>query len=231
MSQPIESPHPTGESPHVDAGEPLQFDQAEFETPAAERPTCMVCKQPIRDEYYEIHGKVMCPRCRHGVEAAFRGGSPAARVLLATLFGVVGAAAGAVIYYVSIRATGWNLSLVSIFVGFIVGKAVRQGTGNRGGPFYQLLAMFLTYTSLVAMNVLMEIPEVSLRAWIESMVELFPAPLQEAMHDPIAAIIYAFALWEAWKLNSRAQLVFNGPFRLGAAGSADGKPEGVDDGV
>jgi hypothetical protein len=230
MSQPIESPHPTGDIPPVDAGEPLQVDQAEFTTPAAERPTCTVCKQPIPDEYYEIHGKVMCPKCRHGVEAAFRGGSPAGRVLLASLFGVVAAAAGAVIYYVSIRATGWNLSLVSILVGFIVGKAVRQGTGNRGGSFYQLLAMFLTYTSIVAMNVLMVIPEVSLRAWIDFMVELFPAPFQEGIHDPIAAIIYAFALWQAWKLNSRVHLVFNGPFRLGAAGPADGKTEGVDDG-
>jgi hypothetical protein len=231
MSEPIESPHPTGEIPHVDAGEPLQFDQAEFETPAAERPTCMVCKQPIPDEYYEIHGKVMCPKCRHGVEAAFRGGSPAARVLLATLFGVAAAAAGALLYYMSIRATGLNLALVSIFVGFLVGKAVRQGTGNRGGPFYQLLAMFLTYASIVVMNVLLEIPEVSLRAWIDYMVELFPAPLKEGFEHPIAGFIYAFALWEAWKLNGRAHLVFNGPFRLGAAGPADGKPEGVDDGV
>ncbi len=50
--------------------------------PAAERPTCTVCKQPIPEEYYEINGKMMCPRCRHGVEAAFRGGSPAGTVLL-----------------------------------------------------------------------------------------------------------------------------------------------------
>ena len=91
-------------------------------------------------------------RCRQRVEAAFRGGSRFARVIRALVLGSVAAAVGGVIYYMITRASGLNLALISILVGFMVGSAVRKGSGNRGGPFYQALAIFLTYSSIVAMN-------------------------------------------------------------------------------
>ena len=57
----------------------------------------------------------------------------------------------------------------------------------------------------------------------------YAIPVMEATHSPIAGLIYAFALWEAWKINKPVQLVFNGPFRLGTAGAADAGPEEVID--
>ena len=35
----------------------------------------------------------------------------------------------------------------------MVGGAVKAGSGNRGGRFYQLMALFLTYSAIVAMLV------------------------------------------------------------------------------
>ena len=132
MSQTVPSQPPNAEGRASQAGEPLQFDRAEFETPAGDGPSCAVCKRPILEEYYEINGRIMCPRCRHGVEAAFRGGSPVGRFLVAIAYGGAAAVAGAIVYYVSIRATGWNLALVSILVGFMVGKASARGPGTAG---------------------------------------------------------------------------------------------------
>ena len=136
-----------------DAAEPLQFDQAEYTTPAGDRPTCIVCKQPIADEYFELNGQVFCSRCRQGVEASFRGGSRVARAIKALFLGTVAAGVGAVIYYAIIRLTGLNIGLIAVVVGVMVGGAVRRGSGNRGGPFYQVVAILLTYLSIVAMNV------------------------------------------------------------------------------
>ena len=59
---------------------------------------------------------------------------------------------GAFIYYVILRVTGYNIGLVAVLVGFMVGGAVRKGTGNRGGLFYQMLAVFLAYTAIGAMH-------------------------------------------------------------------------------
>jgi hypothetical protein len=131
----------------------MQFDHAEYTTPAADGPSCGVCQSPIDGEYYETGGKVFCPSCRHNIELAFRGGSRIARVLKALILGSVASAVGAVLYYGIIRATGYNISLVAVVVGVMVGRAVRTGTGGRGGRFYQLLAVFLTYSAIVAMYV------------------------------------------------------------------------------
>ncbi len=69
------------------------------------------------------------------------------------LYGMLAALAGAVVYYMIVRVTGYNIGLIAIVVGVMVGGGVRAGSGNRGGRFYQLLALFLTYSSIVAMNV------------------------------------------------------------------------------
>jgi hypothetical protein len=276
MSEPIASPT-TGGDPPGGEGEMLQFDQAEFATPTAERPTCFVCHQPILEEYYEIGQKVMCPQCRLGVEASFRGGSRMARFLKATALGVVAAAVGATIYYAFVRATNINLGLIAIVLGVMVGTAVRKGTGNRGGRLYQLLAVFLTYSSIVAMNIPLLIEHLHDQAGAHPAIEkadrgkealplrpdgggvgapgnhaapprldslllsmlvllltligiFYAIPIMEGTHSPISGLIYAFALWEAWKINKPVQLVFNGPFRLGTAGAADAGPEEVIDG-
>ncbi len=54
-------------------------------------------------------------------------------------------------------------------------------------------------------------------------------PVLEATQAPISGLIYGFALWEAWKINKRLVLAFNGPYRLGPAGSTAPDPEVVDD--
>ncbi len=67
MSEPHTSPPPTGdETLPEESGEALQFDQAEFATPAGSGPACTVCKQPILDQYYELNGKVLCAGAARG---------------------------------------------------------------------------------------------------------------------------------------------------------------------
>jgi hypothetical protein len=43
-----------------------------------------------------------------------------------------------------------ELGIVAILVGFMVGKAVRKGSGNRGGAGYQVLAVLITYCCIAA---------------------------------------------------------------------------------
>src|SRR5208282_4601275 len=133
------------------------------------------------------------------------------------------------LYYVILRVTGINLGLVAVVVGFMVGGAVRKGTGNRGGLFYQFLAVFLTYSAIVAMYVPMLIealikqePKLSPVRIFDLMVVridgLFTLPVQIAINRPISGLIYGFALWEAWRINKGARLVLNGPFRVDPRG-------------
>jgi hypothetical protein len=49
----------------------------------------------------------------------------------------------------------------------------------------------------------------------------YALPILVGIQQPIGLLIVAFALWEAWKLNKRVPLVFNGPFEAGQAPAGD----------
>ena len=46
--------------------------------------------------------------------------------------------------------TGYEIGLIAIQVGFLVGGAVRAGSEGRGGRGYQVLAVLLIYISICA---------------------------------------------------------------------------------
>jgi hypothetical protein len=126
----------------------LQFDRAQFETPKSA--VCASCQRTLSGSYYEINGRLACEACRMKAEWDWNNSSGVGRFLRAAAFGTAAAIAGAVIYYGVTALTGYELSLISILVGIMVGIAVRVGSRGRGGWKYQCLAMFLTYTSIMA---------------------------------------------------------------------------------
>lgn len=127
----------------------LQFDHAEYHEAVSQSVTCSLCRQPILDQYFEVNQKVLCTPCRNAVESKFRGGSRPLRFMKAGLFGFGAAFAGAVLTsFIRWVTGGWEFGLISLVTGYMVGTSIRSGTGNRGGRVYQLIAVFLTYSSL-----------------------------------------------------------------------------------
>ena len=57
---------------------------------------------------------------------------------------------GAGIYYAILAATGYEIGLVAILVGWLVGLAVQKGSNGVGGWAYQTLAVGLTYLAIVS---------------------------------------------------------------------------------
>ena len=72
----------------------------------------------------------------------------------AALFGLGAAALGSVIFYGVTALTGYEIGLIGVLVGYLVGKAVRKGSGSIGGVQYQVLAVGLTYLSITSTYVL-----------------------------------------------------------------------------
>jgi hypothetical protein len=225
MSGPNPSAPEEGSGSPVQPDDALQFEQAEYATSpqTSNGPVCAVCQRTIPDAYFEVSGKVVCTTCRDRLEATFRGGRSIARGLKAMIFGTAAAAAGAVLYYAIMKMTGYNIGLVAIVVGFMVGAAVRKGSGNCGGAYYQAMAVFLTYSAIVAMHVPFALEAFQERnrqnpqAALLILIGLFYSiPVMIAFHAPISGLIFGFALWEAWKINKMIRPSFNGPFRVAA---------------
>ena len=130
--------------------EAVQFDRAEYADKAAAPTTCASCSQPLWDTYYDVNGSVCCERCRRDLELAGTQGSRPGRFLRAATFGVLAGAVGAGLWYGVRALTGYEVGLIAIVVGLLVGGAVRKGSAGRGGWLYQALAVFLTYASIVS---------------------------------------------------------------------------------
>ena len=133
----------------------------------------------------------------------------AGRFLRAALAGLVAAIAGAAAWYGLREVTGHELGVIAIALGFAVGKAVGWGSRGRGGWVYQLLAMFLTYSSIV----MTAVPEVvgGLERYfvplvlkvVMAFVIWFTIPVAGGATDIVDLLIIAIALVAAWWMNKR----------------------------
>lgn len=130
----------------------LQFDRAEpsqAAAPASPGPVqCAACGARLLS-YYSVNGRVTCKRCRDESVAAQQG-SHVPTLARAAILGLLAAVAGAVVYFTVAKVTGYEIGLISIVVGLLVGKAVKVGARARGGWRYQALAVFLCYLSIAS---------------------------------------------------------------------------------
>jgi hypothetical protein len=131
---------------------PLQFDTAEPAGGHGATMTalaCSVCNAEISTSYYEVNSAILCMSCRSTLRVQLTGGSGSARFTKAIGLGLLAAAAGSALYYGILALTGYEIGLVAIAVGFLVGRAVNRGSQGRGGRAYQALAVGLTYFAIV----------------------------------------------------------------------------------
>ena len=193
-----------------DPNQPLQFDKAEIAGEPAL--SCAVCKTPIAGEYYQANGQTICTRCRDQVAKVGVGGSEAVRMAKSTIAGIGAGIVGFAGYYMTQKITGWDIGLIAIAVGWLVGAAVRWGSEGRGGQAYQFLAAGITYVAACATYlppILRYIPEGNfLNAFIWAM----KAPWMEGASNIIGWIILGFAVYQAWIMNRKMNIEVSGPF-------------------
>ncbi|MFP5245246.1 MAG: hypothetical protein ACLGH0_01035 [Thermoanaerobaculia bacterium] len=202
------------------SSEPLQFERAEFADDATpSHLSCVSCNSDIVQSYYEFAGSILCANCREARERA-HDGLGLGRFLRATLAGIGAGIAGAALWYGVRVATGYEVGLISIAIGFGVGKAVNWGSRGKGGWLYQLLALFLTYSSIVA-NYVPEIVEgftggapATPLAYVAGFIVSYAAPFLMGFENIIGLLIIAFGLFEAWKLNRRVDAQITGPYSV-----------------
>lgn len=138
--------------------EDLQFDRAEFAT--APTASCGACQAVLTDTYYQANSRLLCGSCADGLKNVLLGsGSRFGRVAKALLLGFGAAIVGALIHFSVLHFLQINAALVTILMGWLVGKAVRNGSGGRGGWRYQIMAVMLTYLSIAVAYVPMVIME------------------------------------------------------------------------
>ncbi len=196
--------------------QPFNFERAEYAAPP-ER-VCANCGRTLEREYYEVGGNMVCGACASGISATLQAQGPG--MMRAVGAGVGAAVAGSAIYG-AVRHTGFEFSLIAILVGYLVGRAVRWGSGGRGGPRFQALAMVLTYIAITssALPLLWQAVAkqgASLTPGIGAFlfgVSLW-LPFAEGWRNILGIVILAIGVWEAWRLNKGMKVKVTGPYSL-----------------
>jgi hypothetical protein len=197
----------------------LQFERAEFGAAAPAR-NCTGCHQPIAGAYFDVNGQPFCEACTAAIRQAHRespGGAAFGRALGA---GLLAGAVGSSLYYLVAKISGYQLSIIAIAVGFLVGRAVRWATGGRGGVIYQVLAVCLTYAAIAF-------------SWVPFLLEgegsvdfldvvrqtpvILSLPVTLGIARPFMLVIVGIGLWEAWKFTAPVPLAISGPFSAAAS--------------
>jgi hypothetical protein len=124
------------------------FDKAQYALAATPNPDqCTLCKQPIASSYYRIDGDMVCESCAVQAKPNLPADSHAA-FTRAIVFGIGAAIVGMIAYALFEILTGIIIGYLAIGVGYLVGKAMKRGSNNRGGRRYQVAAALLTYASV-----------------------------------------------------------------------------------
>jgi hypothetical protein len=131
----------------------LQFDRVSTGTAPSAPPgkvavTCAACQTSIESTYFEVNGSILCRLCRARAESAAEKPRGIVPFMIATIYGLGAGVVGAIIYYAVIAITNFEIGIVAILIGYMVGYAVHKGAGLRGSRRFQVLAVALTYLSI-----------------------------------------------------------------------------------
>lgn len=194
-----------------EAAKSPRFGKANF-TPGTPKPRiCAVCRKTL-DDYYTVNGQSACPGCTRLLHEKFAGPLSFATVVRATIFGLGGAVVGSFIYWIVRRISGYEIGYIAILVGWIVGECVRRAANSRGGLMLQLIAVALTYLSIVSSYVPDLIEQHSFSVIVLPF--LLIAPFLAAKDSPIILVIVGFALFYAWRRNRTVKLQVSGPHKM-----------------
>lgn len=214
--------------PEPDPLAPLDLDRVDFGAEVAPAVRCVACGRAAEGVYFTVGagGQALCATCQPGV-AQWLGAPPTLAALVrATAFGAAAAAVGAAGSWAITEATGYEIGIVAIAIGWGVGWAVRRGSAGPGGRAYQAIAVLLTYAAVVFAylppivgELLADTPERDLPTLLA--VAVFAPALALAMpflagfENVIGLLIIGFGLWQAWSVTARADVPILGPFRVG----------------
>jgi hypothetical protein len=207
-------------------GSTPQFNTAEY---SAAGEVCKSCKQPLSGDYYRLNGMTACASCTQQVRGQMPVDTQPA-FLKAIAFGMGAAVLGCAGYAAFTILTNIYIGFVSLAVGWLIGKAIKMGSGGIGGKRYQIAAAVLTYmaVSMAEVPIGLHAHGQDFSQWMNPdrfvafLVSGLTSPFRE-LRSPfngiIGLVILAVGINIAWKLTAGPKLEILGPFRASGVGT------------
>ena len=204
------------------AKQPPQFARAEY-TQSTAAPSCQICLNPLKHEFFKLNGRSVCPDCAAKAKAGQATDGHAAFVQ-GLLFGSGAALLGLAFYAGFTIATHFYLGYVAVAVGWLIGKAMMKGSNGVGGRRYQIAAAALTYASISLASIPIMIANIAPAQEVDWVGQL-PGLVLSGIFSPfielasglfgIIGLVILFAgIRFAWNVTAAKRLVVAGPYYI-----------------
>ncbi len=202
----------------------LQFEKADYGD--AVRTPCSSCSTPLTTEYWQANGHPVCAPCAQQLRA-FAVAPTTHQLLQGALYALGAGAVAAIGYAIIVVVTGYDLALLSIGVGWLIGKAALRGAGEKGSRPLQYIALAIAYLAIcgtffaqILYGLAREGRAVNgLASYLTLYLLSLGKPyfeLQEGLGGLIGLAILFFGLQQAWQQTRGATLEITGPHAVAA---------------
>jgi len=153
---------------------------------------------------------VLCPQCQTKFQDALGQETQAPNIPAALVAGLVGAAVAGLIWYYFVTLTEIQFGLVSVLMGWLVGKCVVWGAGNKRGTTLQWMSLSLTIVAIIFSEYLILnhyfIEEFGIGNLTASDFLTLYRYFFTQESGFIDLIFYAIALWQAYRTPRKREL-------------------------
>lgn len=202
----------------------LQFDKADYGG-AAHTP-CSSCGTALTAEYWQANGHPVCAPCAAQLRDFSTVPKPQ-ELLRAAAYAIGAGVVAAIGYAIIVVVTGYDLALLSIGVGWLIGKAALRGAGDKGSRPLQYIALAAAYLAIcgtffgqIVYGLAQEGREVNgLAGYLTLYILSLGKPyfeLQEGLGGIIGLAILFFGLQQAWQQTRGVTLAITGPHPVAA---------------
>jgi hypothetical protein len=103
-------------------------------------------EQAIRLRARDVHGDhlVLCGDCAATFDARYQAETERPDLIHALLLGLIAGLLGAIVWFLILVKTGWEIGFVAVGLGYVVGVAAMRGAGGKRGRRVQLTAVAAT---------------------------------------------------------------------------------------
>ena len=195
--------------------EPADRELLQIGSKASQSVQCAQCQQQVpAGQYYSYKGRkgadvFLCSTCRDQVEQVLQAETKNPNLIGALILGVLAGLIASGIWYTIVVLTGYEIGYVAIGIGYLIGYAVRIGSGRKRAASLQVLSGSIALLSLLVANYFTFLHFLR-KALLEQKVQgydghfFFISPLHPMfLHNlvsPIGLLIWAFALYIAFSI-------------------------------
>jgi hypothetical protein len=157
----------------------------------------------------------ICPSCANAVENTLQAETENPNWLGALLFGVGAAIVSTLVWYGIVALTRYQLGIIAVGVGWLVGMGIRLGSGQKRGVPLQIISVAITLIAMTTSEYLVArhfavqalategYTDIPLFLPIGVMLKLVVESIKE---DPVTLLFWGIAAWEAFIIPARRRL-------------------------